>query len=75
MPSPQQQANGDVTVTLTGSVAEELVKLAGYAYVEDRWRSPISRRRHTNLAHALTAALVAIAEGEICLPSLALPRP
>jgi hypothetical protein len=36
--------------------------------VDGRWRSPVSRRRPTNLADALTAALVAMAEGEICPP-------
>jgi hypothetical protein len=68
------KAHSDVTVTLTQSVAEELVKRAGYRYVNGRWRSPVSRRRPANLADALTAALVEIAEGEICLPSVALLR-
>jgi len=68
------RAHGDITVTLTQSVAEELVKRAGYRFVDGRWRSPVSRRRPANLADALTAALVEIAEGEICLPSVALLR-
>jgi hypothetical protein len=67
-------AHDDITVTLTQSVAEELVKRAGYRFVDGCWRSPVSRRRPANLTDALAAALVEIAEGEICLPSIALLR-
>jgi hypothetical protein len=55
-------------------MAWPLVKRAGYEYVNDRWRSPVSRRRPATLADALTDALLEIEAGTICLPSMALLR-
>jgi hypothetical protein len=55
----------DVTVTVTGSVASELIARAGLGFHYDAiWRLPDGELT-TDPERALTAALVAIAEEEV----------
>jgi hypothetical protein len=72
--SPSRIDDADVTVTLTRSVAEELLSRAAFAYSDGRWQSPHNRRRTTDISKALTWALVDIAENGTCLGSTALLR-